>query len=113
MRDGEDTVVNKIVAHDKPSVSFNSIEYATVCNDLYGVISVSSIQPSTTIVASYLIGLRRTQNNNHWARLMNHNSKLKNIDANIVTKKIEVNLSTPWKPKNGVRAAHMYCLAPR
>ena len=42
---------------------------------------------------------------------MNANPKLKNIDVNIVTKKIDVNLSAPWNLKTDSRAAHMYCAA--
>ena len=90
MCDGEGTVVKLFVAHNIPPVSFNSIEYATVCNDLDRALSVSSIQASTTIKASYLIGSCRTQNENHWTNLINENSKLKNIDFNIFTKKIDV-----------------------
>ena len=40
---------------------------------------------------------------------MNANPKLKNIDVNIVTKKINVNSSAPWNPKTDARAADVYC----
>ena len=40
---------------------------------------------------------------------MNSNPKLNNIDVNIVTKKIDVNLSAPWNPETDAMAAHVYC----
>ena len=37
---------------------------------------------------------------------MNANPKLKNIDVNIITKKIDVNSLAPWNPKDDTRTAH-------
>ena len=59
LRDGEVTIVKLLVAHDASPLSFNSIEYATMCNDLDGAVSVNSIQESSTIEAGYLIGTHR------------------------------------------------------
>ena len=96
VRDGEYTVVKIFVAHNIPPVSFNTIKYATVCNDLDGVVTVSSIQASSTSEAGYLLSSRKTQNDIHWDHSMNTNPKLKSIDVNIVTiKKIDANLSAP------------------
>ena len=64
LRDGEDIVVKLFVAHDTQPVSFNPIDYVTVCNDFKGAVSVSSIQASSTIRAGYLVGSCRTQNDN-------------------------------------------------
>ena len=111
IRDGEDTIVKIFVAHDTLPVSFNSNEYVTACNDLDDLVYVSYIQSSSTSEACYLLGSCNTMNNCHWGQLMNTNPKLKNIDVNIVTKKIEVNLSAPWNLKTDTRATHVYYAA--
>ena len=109
--DGEDTVVNLFVANDEPHIACHLIEYATVCNEHDNTVSISSIQSRIIIEGGYLIGSHRTQNDTNWVRLMNANSKLQNIDINIVTKMVDVNLSGPWNPKTDARAAHVYCAA--
>ena len=111
IRDGEDTIVKIFVTHDTLPVSFNSIEYARACNDLNDAVSVSPIQTSSTSEAGYLLGSCKTTNDSYWGPLMNANPKLNNIDVNIVTKKIEVNSSTPWNPKTDARASHVYYVA--
>ena len=48
VREGQDVSVKMFVAHDTPPLSFNLLEFATVCNDLDGSVSVSFIQSSKT-----------------------------------------------------------------
>ena len=69
LRDGEDIVVKIFVVHNTLPVFFNSIEYAIVCNDLNGTVSINCIQASSIVKAGYLVGSRRIQNDIHWGHL--------------------------------------------
>ena len=65
VREGQDVLVKMFVAHDTPPLSFNSLEFATVCNDLDGAVSVSCIQSSKTSRAGYFLGSQRIMNPIH------------------------------------------------
>ena len=48
VKEGQDVLVKMSVAHDVDPLSFNSLEFASVCNDLNGALSVGSIRSSKT-----------------------------------------------------------------
>ena len=97
------------VAHNTSPLSFNSMEFATVCNDLDGAVSVNCIQSSKTNRAGYFLGSQRTMNPIHWTQLLNAHPRLLKLDVHVVMEKIQVNSSAPWNPKTDTRAAHVYC----
>ena len=99
------------VAHDTPPLSFILVEFAMVCNDLDGAVSVSCIQSSTTSRAGYLLRSRNTMNDKHWTPLLNANPRLVKLDVHVVTERIQVNASTPWNLKTDAQAANVYCAA--
>ena len=43
VKEGQNVLVKMFVAHDIDPLSFNSLEFALVCNDLDGALSVSRI----------------------------------------------------------------------
>ena len=107
IREGQDVLVKMFIAQDTPPISFNSLELATVCNDLDGAISVSCIKSSTTSRAGCLLGSRNIMNDKHWTQLLNANPRLLKLDVHVVTERIQVNASAPWNPKTDARAAHV------
>ena len=99
------------VAHDIPPLSFNSLEFASVCNDLDDAVSVSCIQSSKTSQAGYFLGSQNPTNPIHWTNLLNAHPYLLKLEVHVVMEKIQVNSSAPWNPKTDARAAHVYCAA--
>ena len=88
-------LVKMFVAHDVDPLSFNSLEFALVCNDLDGALSVSRIQSSNTSRAGYFLGSRNTMNPIHWSDLLNAHPCLLKLDVYIVMVKIQVKSSAP------------------
>ena len=111
VREGEDVTVKMLVAHDTPPISFYSLEFRTVCNDLDGDVAVRCIQASATSRADYLLGPPKTMNAKHWTQLLQANPRLTKLDVHVVMEKFEVKSSSsaPWNPKNDVRVFHIYC----
>ena len=107
--EGEDVTVMMIVAHDTPPISFNLVEFATIYKDLDSAVFVSWIQASDTNSGGYLLRFWKTMNDKHLMLLLNANPRLVKLDVHVVTKKIQVNSSSPWNPKTGARALHVYC----
>ena len=99
------------VAHDTPPLSFNLMEFATVCNDLDGAVSVSYNQSSKTSRAGYFLGSRRIMNPINWTQLLDANPRLLKLDVHVVTETIQVNSTSLWNPKTDALIAHGYCAA--
>ena len=99
------------VAHDIAPLSFNSLEFALVCNNLDGAVSISCIQFSKTSRAGYSLGSRIIMNPIHWTDLLNAHPCLLKLDLHVVMERIQVNSSAPWNPKTDTRALHVYCAA--
>ena len=57
-------------------MAFNLIEFVIATDDLDGVVLVCNIQPSSVIVARYLLSSRKTMNDAHWDMLLKNNPKL-------------------------------------
>ena len=83
-----------LVAHDTPPISFDFLEFRTVCNDLDSDVAISCIQASATSRAGYLLGSRKTMNAKHWTQLLRANPCLTKLDVHVVMEKIEVKSSS-------------------
>ena len=108
VREGQDVLVKIFVAHDIDPLFFNSLEFASVCNDLDGALSVSRIQSSNITRAGYFLGSRITMNPVHWSDLLNTHPRLLKLDVSVVMEKIQVKSSAVWDPKTNARALHVY-----
>ena len=84
VKEGKDVLVKMFVAHDIDPFSFNALEFASVCNDLDGALSVSRIQSNKTSRAGYFIGSRNTMNPIHWSDLLNAHHCLLKLDVYVV-----------------------------
>ena len=88
VKEGQDVLVKMFVAHDIDPLSFNSLEFASGCNDLDGALSVSCIQSSNTSRAGYFLGSRNTMDPIHWSDLLNAHPRLLKLDVCVVMEKI-------------------------
>ena len=92
IREGdEDVTVKMLVAHDTPPISFDSLEFRTVCNDLDGDVAVRCIQASATSRADYLLGPPKTMNAKHWTQLLQANPRLAKLDVHVVMERLKSN----------------------
>ena len=76
VKEGQDVLVKMFVTHNVDPLSFNSLEFASVCNDLDGAVSISCIQSSKTSRAGYFLGSQKTMNPIHWTYLLNAHPRL-------------------------------------
>ena len=109
VKEGQDVLVKMFVAHNIDPLSFNSLKFSVVCNDLDGALSVSRIQSSNTTRAGYFLGSRITMNPDHWSDLLNVYPRLLKLDVYVVIEKIQVKSSAVWNHKTDAQALHVYC----
>ena len=84
IREGGDVTVKMLLAHDTPPISFESLEYRTICTNLDGNLSISIIQASATSRAGYLLGSRKTMNPRHWTPLLQAHPCFAKLDVHAV-----------------------------
>ena len=109
VKEGQDVLMKMCVAHDIDPLSFNSLKFASVCNNLDGALSVSRIQSSSTSRAGYFLGSQNTMNPVHWSDLLNAHPCLLKLDVYVVMEKIQVKSSASWNLKTDAHALHVYC----
>ena len=99
--------VKLFIGHDIPPAAFNFLEFAWKVDKLDGAVRVCTIQVSTVVTASYLLGLSKTMNDIHWTNHYNVRPRLLKIDVQVKTQNVPNPSKEPWSPNNQVRAAHI------
>ena len=108
-KEGEPTTFKVFVGQNLLAAAFNLIEFAKDADDLDGAVFVCVIQSSTVVKAGYLLGSRKTINDNHWWQHYNNYPKLNNMDVEVKPHSIKDLNNGPWDPKNNIHAAHILC----